>query len=179
MKHANHNKNQHNPAPRTTFKPKPLSVEQENSIDLLLTGKSDREVAEAVGVTRWTVQQWRTTHPVFMAELAHRREEVFGAAVNRLRSLLTKALDNIAAAIESGHASSSWELLRATGLHGFSPPPGEMDPEKILDDLVMRQVAREKISSSTDDLLLHLNDNPRYIERKQELDAALRAEYSE
>jgi hypothetical protein len=36
---------------------KPLGVEQEHAIDGLLTGKSDRETAEAMGVRRLTVQQ--------------------------------------------------------------------------------------------------------------------------
>jgi DNA-binding NarL/FixJ family response regulator len=58
---------------KTAFKPKPLTIEQENAIDLLLTGKSDREVAETIGVHRMTVQQWRTAHPLFMATLAQRR----------------------------------------------------------------------------------------------------------
>ena len=33
----------------TPFKPKPLSVEQESAVDLLLTGKSDREVGGGSG----------------------------------------------------------------------------------------------------------------------------------
>jgi FixJ family two-component response regulator len=41
---------------------KPLSVEQEHAIDGLVTGKTDRETAEAVGVSRRTVQPWRTQH---------------------------------------------------------------------------------------------------------------------
>lgn len=35
-----------------------LNIEQENAIDLLIQGKSDREVAEAIGVARQTVNQW-------------------------------------------------------------------------------------------------------------------------
>ncbi len=36
-----------------------LSIEQQNAIDMLVLGKSDREVAEAVGVSRQTVCGWR------------------------------------------------------------------------------------------------------------------------
>ncbi len=36
-----------------------LNIEPENAIDLLIQGKSDREVAEAIGVARQTVNQWR------------------------------------------------------------------------------------------------------------------------
>jgi DNA-binding CsgD family transcriptional regulator len=37
------------------FRPKPLTVEQENVIDLLITGKSERETAEVCGVNRSTI----------------------------------------------------------------------------------------------------------------------------
>jgi hypothetical protein len=123
----------------TPIKPKPLTHEMESAIDLLLTGKSDREVAELVGVSRWTVQGWRTSHPLFKATLAQRREEIFGGAVDRLCSLLAKALDNIAAEIEAdGNVRWSFELLRAVGLYGFCPPTGETDVQKLFDDEVMR-----------------------------------------
>src|SRR5882724_4191154 len=48
---------------------KPLSIEQQNAIGLLILGKSDKEVAEAVGVNRTTIWEWRTAHPIFMAPL--------------------------------------------------------------------------------------------------------------
>jgi hypothetical protein len=47
---------------------RPLSLEQENAIDLLILGKPDREIVEAVGVTRETAWYWRHEHPVFLAE---------------------------------------------------------------------------------------------------------------
>jgi hypothetical protein len=159
------------------FKPKPLTHEMESSIDLLLTGKSDREVAELVGVSRWTVQGWRTSHPLFAATLAQRREEIFGVAVNRLRSLLTKALDNIAGAIEEGDVRNSFELLKATGVHGFCPPTGETDVQKLFDDEVMRQLARAKIPPTI--LLPDPLRNPERERRKAEIEDELMAEYCE
>lgn len=35
-----------------------LSVQQMNAIDLLSLGKTDQDVADAVGVTRQTVNKW-------------------------------------------------------------------------------------------------------------------------
>jgi hypothetical protein len=114
---------------RRVFRPKPLTPEQEQAITLLLSGQSDREVAEQIGVSRWSVQQWRTGHPLFMATLAQRREELFNGAVDRLRAMLGKALDNIEAAIK-GNTNLRWsfELVRAVGLYGFTPPTGELGP---------------------------------------------------
>jgi FixJ family two-component response regulator len=39
-----------------------LSVEQQNAIDLLVTGKLDIEVATTVGLTRQTICVWRNHH---------------------------------------------------------------------------------------------------------------------
>jgi hypothetical protein len=161
------------------FTPKPLSTTQENAIDALLTGKSDREVAELVGVTRWTVQQWRTQNPLFMASLSQRRETLFSGAVDRLRSLLSKALDNIAGSIDDGDVTASFALLKATGVHGFCPPTGEMDVQKIFDDQVMRLLAKEKIPGKLDDLLIKLNENPAQQQRRAEIEAELMDEFGE
>lgn len=38
-----------------------LSVDQRNAIDLLVLGKTDQEVADVAGVSRQTVNGWRTT----------------------------------------------------------------------------------------------------------------------
>jgi len=55
---------------------KPLSIEQENAIDLLILAKTDQEVADAVGLTRPTIVGWRA-NPVFMATLNARRQALW------------------------------------------------------------------------------------------------------
>ena len=64
-----------------------LSIEQHNAIDLLIYGKPDREVAEMVGVSRETVTRWRNENPYFIAGLNQKREELWRAAHDKLRSL--------------------------------------------------------------------------------------------
>jgi len=76
-----------------------LSVEQRNAIDLLVTGTTDVETAEAVGVTRQTVNGWRNHHPAFIAALNARRLEIWGTACDRLRAMLPKALDALDTAL--------------------------------------------------------------------------------
>jgi len=44
-----------------------LTPEQLNAIDLLILGKTDREVAEIVGVRRETITKWHK-NPFFSAE---------------------------------------------------------------------------------------------------------------
>jgi DNA-binding CsgD family transcriptional regulator len=153
---------------KATFQPKPLSPEQLNAIDWLIQGKTDQDTADAVGIDRTTLWKWRTRVPLFLATLEQRREEVFGVAVNRLRSLLGKALENIAGAIESGDVKASFELVKATGLHGFCPPSGQTDVQKIAERLCWEQLAKEGVPERTMDLS-HLDTNPRYRERQREI----------
>jgi hypothetical protein len=81
--------------------PKPgLSIAQRNAIDALVGGKRDREVAELVGVSRSTVQGWRTAHPEFMAELNRVRAEVWGAGLERFRHLVPKAIQVVEAELD-------------------------------------------------------------------------------
>jgi transposase-like protein len=47
-------------------KTRQLSIEQQNAIDHLLQGKSDRATAEAVDVSRQTVWEWRKRDPLFI-----------------------------------------------------------------------------------------------------------------
>ncbi|MBT2729196.1 helix-turn-helix domain-containing protein [Bacillus sp. ISL-75] len=45
-----------------------LTVEQYNAIDLLITGKSDQETADIIGVNRVTVTKWRNYDLHFRAD---------------------------------------------------------------------------------------------------------------
>lgn len=98
-----------------------LTVEQLNAIDLLVTGISDREVAEKVGVSRQTVNGWRLNNLVFQAQLNRQREEIWGISKDRMRALVPKALDRIEKTLEdAGDQNGSkvaLEVVRAAGLH--------------------------------------------------------------
>lgn len=93
-----------------------LTIEQLNAIDLLVTGKSDQEVADKVGVNRVTVTSWRLYDPYFQAELNRRRKEIWGASVDRMRALLPKAFDVLEQAINNGDVKAALELIKMAGL---------------------------------------------------------------
>src|SRR5919108_5375055 len=59
---------------------------QQRAVELLVAGRSDREAAEALGVSRVTVTRWRLYDPCFQVELNRRRDELWAAAADRLRS---------------------------------------------------------------------------------------------
>ena len=113
-----------------------LSVEQLNAVDLLVTGKSDREVAKVVGVSRQTVCGWRLYDPYFQAELNKRRKEVWGASLDKLRSLLPKALEVVERELEGGDNSlrAALKVLEMANFAGLTRDVGSEDPEEIIDD---------------------------------------------
>jgi DNA-binding CsgD family transcriptional regulator len=163
---ASHKRSQY--ATPGSFQPDPLTPEQLSAIDLLIQGKSDQEVADTIGKARETVWRWKNNVPFFMATLEARRQEVFGVAVQRLRNLLDKAIDNIAKDIEDGDVKSSFELVKATGLHGFCPPTGETNVRILSEQICLEQLAREHIPESSFDLI-RPDKNPHYEERKREI----------
>jgi hypothetical protein len=170
----------HNSPRSTTFRPKALTPAQENAIELFLAGKGDTEVARILGVARETVWSWRREHPIFMATLQRRRAEVWGTAGERLRSLMAKAVDNIAGLVEVGDYNASVDLLKITGLYrGVVNGIGEQDPEKIITSQAEAQVRREGIPQDELETLGHLHDNPRYHRRLAEIEAELRAAYGD
>ena len=69
-----------------------LSVAQQNAVDCLAAGMTDAETAAAVGTSHQTVCNWRLHNPTFGAALNARRLEVWGAAGDKLRSLVPRAV---------------------------------------------------------------------------------------
>jgi hypothetical protein len=103
-------------------KTRQLSIEQENALEHLLQGKSDRAVAEAVNVSRQTVWEWRNKNPVFIAELNRRRSELWDEAQERMKSLANRALDVLELQLDSGDPKAALAaakyILQGTRLLG-------------------------------------------------------------
>jgi hypothetical protein len=167
----------YNSQQKPTFKP--LSIEQQNAIDLLILGKSDQETADAVGVDRSTIWSWKKENLLFMATLERRRAEVWRQPQERLRSVMSKAVENVAELVEAGDYDASIELLKITGMYrGLANHIGEQDPAKVFDAIVERRLEAEHIPGHLDDLLI-LDENPRKRQRKVEIEAELIRVYCE
>ena len=145
-----------------------MTPEQLNAIELLIQGDTDQAVADAIGRDRTTLWKWKTRAPYFMATLEARRQEQFGQASQRLRNLLSKAIENVAHAVDEGDVKASFEVIRATGLHGFAPPTGDTNVEVIANRLMLEILAREHVPERIN-YLADIDKNPRYEERKEEL----------
>ncbi|MCK9570556.1 phBC6A51 family helix-turn-helix protein [Candidatus Pacearchaeota archaeon] len=115
-----------------------LSIEQANALEHLLQGQSDRAVAEAVGVARQTIWEWRNHDPLFIAELNRQRFEMWTEARERLKSLANHALDVVELHLGSGDPKASLAaakcILQGTRLLGDTdlPKEGPTTPEGVI-----------------------------------------------
>ncbi len=115
-----------------------LNIQQLNAIDLLVTGSSDKEVSEKVGVDRSTVTRWRNYHPAFIAELNAQREAVWGMAKEKLRSLMPEVVDVVAEAIRDkenpDRVKLALELLKAVKMsESVSNIPRTTEADAVLE----------------------------------------------
>lgn len=130
-------------------KTRQLNIEQENAIDLLLQGKSDREAAETVGVSRQTVTEWRNHNAIFVAELNRRRHEVWGSQTARLRLLVSQAVDVLEEDLQNDQhlklrQSAAVHIFKAVGLYGADlSPTGEVYPEDVEEEWSYRDWLKE------------------------------------
>jgi len=126
-------------------KTRQLSIEQANALEHLLQGQSDRAVAEAVGVARQTVWEWRNNDPLFIAELNRQRSEMWTEARERLKSLANRALDVVELQLGSDDPKASLAaakyILQGTRLLGDTEllKGGPTTPE----DVIMKDLRSE------------------------------------
>src|SRR6516162_5854945 len=106
---------------------------QLSAIDLLASGKTDKETAELLGLSRTCITKWRLYSPEFQATLNRRRAEVWGAGIDRLRSLIPKALDALAEEVASKESPNRFkaavELLKLAQLPSGTAGIGPTDAE--------------------------------------------------
>ena len=126
-----------------------LTPEQLNAIDLLILGKTDREVAEAVGVRRETVTKWHK-NPFFSAELSIRREELWVDAKLRLKALAHEAVNVLTRGLSSGDEkvaiTAAVHILKTVGLYGeLKQDFGPDTPEEA----IWKQAVERKLHTYT------------------------------
>ena len=118
--------------------PPNLTPEQLNAIDLLIFGKTDKEVAETIGVGRNTISKWYK-NAFFIAELNARREELWKDAKLRLKSLAHDAVDVLSNGLHSSEEkvaiTSAVHILKTVGLYGeVKDSFGPVTPERAVWD---------------------------------------------
>ena len=164
---------------KTLHRYKPLTPEMENAIDLLITGKPDREVAVAVGVSRQTIAQWRQ-HPLFIAELNQRRHTLWAEAHVRLHALIGGAVDVIEEAVREGDLKAAIEVLKAVKLYGeVGAPTGASEPDAIVRQQAVAQLEREGTPKNALAAMVENLDTAAYRARLAEVEMEIRRAYLE
>ena len=113
-----------------------LTIKQKQALELLLTGASLTEVAEKVGVARQTVSVWHNRDTRFIAELNRRRKELWVSNQDKLRQLVSDAVDVLADEMHGTDLhlrhKAAVAVLKAVGLSGADlTPRGEDNPLAI------------------------------------------------
>jgi hypothetical protein len=117
-----------------------------------------------------------------MATLERRRAEVWRQPQERLRSLLSKAVENLAAAVEEGDLKASIEVLEVVGMYsdGAMNAIHGQDPERLIHEEADRWVRAEGISEDpTHDMFICMTANPAYRCRLAEVMEALHQAYGD
>jgi hypothetical protein len=135
-----------------------LTLKQQSAVDLLASGKTDRETAELLKLSRPCITRWRLHDVIFQAALNQRRAEVWGSGVERLRSLVPKALDALAEELANRGSSTrlkaAIEVLRLVPLPAGALGIGPIDPEEIVRQIVSgrrAQAALKPLANLLDD----------------------------
>jgi len=127
------------PAPR-------LTPEQLNAIDLLILGKTDKDVAETLGIGRNTISKWYK-NAFFLAELNVKREALWVDSKLRLRSLATEAVNVLTNGLHSSDEkiaiSAAVHILKTVGLYDVEGKVS-IDLPKTPEEAVWAQVVEEK-----------------------------------
>lgn len=140
-----------------TPKPVPLTVTQLSAVDLLAGGKNDSETAEALNIHRVTVTRWRNYSPEFRAALAERRKAIWGTAADKLRVLVPKALDTLAAELEHGadKVQVALAVLKLAGGTIAVVPNDPTDPDEYIREAVKaeRKARSREREDELDDII--------------------------
>jgi AcrR family transcriptional regulator len=86
------------------------SSKQQRAIEVLLVGGSDQQAAEAAGVTRPTVTDWRNKDEGFQEALATAKAELLKRTASRLHAataLAVRALEDVVKDVRNPHARVS------------------------------------------------------------------------
>jgi hypothetical protein len=139
--------------PTKSDKIRPLSVEQQNAIEFLIQGRSDRSVAEAIGVNRSTIWEWRK-NPIFVAALNKQRNDMWKESRERLKTLASSALDTIEQQLANDDGrvalAASKLILQSNRLLGETDLPLSRleDPRAIIFDQLKREAQDELLSKA-------------------------------
>ena len=136
-----------------------LTPSQLKAIEALLSGSSLVDAAASAGVDRSTLSRWLKTGLEFQAELNRGRADIQRTYRTRLEAMVSKAMDTVAKAIESGDVKASFEILKGHGLlPGKLTGYGATEVEE-LQAQAKRAEASAKQTAKLDAMLYEMSQN--------------------
>ena len=160
-------KTQPKPATAPEFHPEPLTIQQLNCIDLLITGQSERQIASILSIDRGSIAKWKQI-PLFVAELNIKRKGLWAETHEILRNLALEAARKLQGKVEALDNKELIALVRMAATLG--EPAGETDASTVAVHMVCERLIQEGVrKSSIDSLLIDVDKNPRYEQRQREL----------
>ncbi len=128
-----------------------VDAKQDLALTAILAGATDGDAAKKAGVRRETVHRWRHADPHFIAELARRRQELWGAQVDQLRGLFTKAIGALSDALDAQsppgvRLKAAGVVLRAVGMEQqtLRPAISAVSPDAVIDEWVENERQRKR-----------------------------------
>ncbi len=107
-----------------TTKTDTLTPQQAAAADLLALGATVTDAAETLSVSRQTASEWLHHNAAFQVALNARQRELWQGYVERLRSLVPKAMDTLEVAVSDvkQDVAAAVQILKAAGLYGLTGP---------------------------------------------------------
>jgi len=117
-----------------------LTPTQRQVIYHLVAGDNQKTAAEAAGVVQETVSRWCNHNAQFIAALNAERMALWQDQADKLRSLLPKALEVVAAALEDGDVATARDIIKSVGLAEVARDIGSGDAERVEYELAMARL---------------------------------------
>ena len=108
-----------------------LTDRQRLAVALVLAGRTDADVAAAVGAHRVTVTRWRLGHPAFKSAVSAGRQSAHRAAEQARRALYAKALDRLVRELDEDGPQAVRVALALV-----ATPPDDPGPAESVEDVV-------------------------------------------
>ena len=124
-----------------------LTPSQLRAVDALIEGFTDGEAAEKSGVARQTISRWKHSHPVFIAALNLKRQQLWAGSLDGARSLVPLAVERLRRELtEDGPMAVkiSLDILKSSIPHLAEIGPEE--PQEVIAQSA--QVANERVMAS-------------------------------
>ena len=128
-----------------------LNEKQEKAVELVCMGKTDKEIAKQVGVSRQWVNTWRNHDNEFKHALAMRRQTLREQHQDSLNDLIEDAIGIVKQALSNTEdpktqLKAAMYVLKISGLQGYLGEDQQKSQLEVENELVERtfiQVVKE------------------------------------